>query len=88
MSRQFTKSYTLHVRDQVLATLRDRGPLTTRELAETLPDWNWENTLYRWSTQVSPDWLRLSVMYPLHRKGLVDRTPKDASRPTMWWLPE
>lgn len=84
--------------DQVTALLRDRGPLTTREIAEALPPEQWitcghaectrpEHRQAAWYGHMHVDSCRQNLVR-LHRRGVIDRTPLDSARPTLWWLPE
>jgi hypothetical protein len=82
------------VADQVLALLRDRGPMTTAELANEIPGPSWSTCGHDdctrsehqrgWPT-MNPSDLRERVLYGMHRRGVLNRTPLDTSRPVLWW---
>ena len=97
MTGQARFMHSTAIADQVLALLREQGPMTTAELAQHFPPPEWSSCGHDDCTRpehqrsapgpMQPNQLRERVMYRLHQQGRVNRTPLNSSRPVMWWPP-
>lgn len=89
---------TVALRRDVIALLEEHSELTTREIADRLPQYAppprcghedcdrpaHQDRWRPWPGQ--PPWIAKQLLDSMHRAALVERSPMNAHRPTSWWL--